>query len=87
MKRKMVTRTIEVTEIRCIIEDQVGHCSTRSVDIPGKHKNRLAVINALRNKLVYGCTLKEVLYTKRKMIRCRMPLDAFYSCSSHEELD
>lgn len=87
MKRQTVTRTIEVTEFRCIIESQDGRKETRTITIPGKHKNRLSEINTLRNKLAEGYKLNQVLFTKRKHVKCTMPLEAFYSCSSHEELD
>lgn len=87
MKRQTVTRTIEVTEIRCIIESKDGRKVTRTIHIPGKHKNRLSVINTLRDKLGDGYILNQVLFTKRKHVKCIMPLETFYSCSSHEELD
>lgn len=87
MKRQTVTRTIEVTEIRCIIESQDGRKVTRTIHIPGKHKNRLSVITTLRNKLAEGYSLNQVLYTKRNRVKCTTPLETFYSCSSHEELD
>lgn len=87
MKRQTVTRTIEVAEIRCIIESQDGRKVTRTIHIPGKHKNRLSAINTLRNKLAEGYSLNQVLFTKRKHVKCTMPVETFYSCSSHEELD
>lgn len=86
MKRKTITRVIDVTGIRCKIRDidgDVVECEIEFLRVFGTYR---AAEKELRDRLDAGCELvsMDILYEKK--VRCSMYIDSFYSCSFKEEL-
>ena len=86
MKRKKITRVIDVTVIRCQLRDLAGNVAEREIEFPRVFGTYRAAEKELRDRLDGGCELvsMEILYEKK--VRCSMYIDAFYSCASKEEL-
>lgn len=86
MKRKKITRVIDVTVIRCQFRDIDGDVVEREIEFPRVFGTFSAAQKALLERLD-GCTELEsmdILYEKK--VRCSMYIDSFYSCSFKEEL-
>ena len=86
MKRKKITRVIDVTVIRCQLRDIDGDVVEREIEFPRAFGTYRSAEKELRRRLDAGCELvsMEILYEKK--VRCSMYIDAFYSCASKEEL-
>ena len=86
MKRKKITRVIDVTVIRCQLRDLSGHVVEREIDFPRVFGTDRAAEKELRDRLDSCCELvsMDILYEKK--VRCSMYIDSFYSCSFKEEL-
>lgn len=87
MKRKKITRVIDVTVIRCQYCNFYGDVVEREIEFPRVFGTFRAAQKALLERLLDDCSElegMEILYEKK--VRCSMYIDSFYSYAFKEEL-